>query len=150
MVFEGMTLTAAYRLNDVKCTYGSAGLLSKPLTSKYKGLVSASYKTPLGLWQFDATLQLNGGGRIPAHYDSGNLVKESRFRPYEQLQAQITREFRHFSVYVGAENITAFRQKNPLVNAQNPWDTSFDPTLVWGPVKGRMFYVGVRMNFEKI
>ena len=150
MVFEGMTLTAAYRLNDVKCTYGSAGLLSKPLTSKYKGLVSASYKTPLGLWQFDATLQLNGGGRIPAHYDSGNLVKESRFRPYEQLQAQITREFRHFSVYVGAENLTAFRQKNPLVNAQNPWDASFDPTLVWGPVKGRMFYVGVRMNFEKV
>ena len=150
MVFEGMTLTAAYRLNDVKCTYGNAGLLSKPLTSKYKGLVSASYKTPLGLWQFDATLQLNGGGRIPAHYDSGNLVKESRFRPYEQLQAQITREFRHFSVYVGAENLTAFRQKNPLVNAENPWDASFDPTLVWGPVKGRMFYVGVRMNFEKV
>lgn len=150
MVFEGMTLTAAYRLNDVKCTYGNAGLLSKPLTSKYKGLVSASYKTPLGLWQFDATLQLNGGGRIPAHYDSGNLVGASRFHSYEQLQAQITREFRHFSVYVGAENLTAFRQKNPLVNAENPWDASFDPTLVWGPVKGRMFYVGVRMNFEKV
>lgn len=150
MVFEGMTLTAAYRLNDVKCTYGNAGLLSKPLTSKYKGLVSASYKTPLGLWQFDATLQLNGGGRIPAHYDSGILVGESRFHSYEQLQAQITREFRHFSVYVGAENLTAFRQKNPLVNAENPWDASFDPTLVWGPVKGRMFYVGVRMNFEKV
>lgn len=150
MVFEGMTLTAAYRLNDVKCTYGNAGLLSKPLTSKYKGLVSASYKTPLGLWQFDATLQLNGGGRIPAHYDSGILVGESRFHSYEQLQAQITREFRHFSVYVGAENLTAFRQKKPLINAENPWDASFDPTLVWGPVKGRMFYVGVRMNFEKV
>ncbi len=150
MVFEGMTLTAAYRLNDVKCTYGNAGLLSKPLTSKYKGLVSASYKTPLGLWQFDATLQLNGGGRIPAHYDSGILVGESRFHSYEQLQAQITREFRHFSVYVGAENLTAFRQKNPLINAENPWDASFDPTLVWGPVKGRMFYVGVRINFEKV
>lgn len=150
MVFEGMTLTAAYRLNDVKSTYGNAGLLSKPLTSKYKGLVSASYKTPLGLWQFDATLQLNGGGRIPAHYDSGILVGESRFHSYEQLQAQITREFRHFSVYVGAENLTAFRQKNPLVNVENPWDASFDPTLVWGPVKGRMFYVGVRMNFEKV
>ena len=150
MVFEGMTLTAAYRLNDVKCTYGNAGLLSKPLTSKYKGLVSASYKTPLGLWQFDATLQLNGGGRIPAHYDSGNLVGASRFHSYEQLQAQITREFRHFSVYVGAENLTAFRQKKPLINAENPWDASFDPTLVWGPVKGRMFYVGVRMNFEKV
>ena len=150
MVFEGMTLTAAYRLNDVKCTYGNAGLLEKPLTSKYKGLISASYKTPLALWQFDATLQLNGGGRIPGHYESDRFINESRFHSYEQLQAQVTREFRYFSVYVGAENITAFRQKNPLINAENPWDASFDPTLVWGPIKGRMFYVGVRMNIEKI
>ena len=150
MVFEGMTLTAAYRLNDVKCTYGNAGLLEKPLTSKYKGLISASYKTPLALWQFDATLQLNGGGRIPGHYESDRFINESRFHSYEQLQAQVTREFRYFSVYVGAENITAFRQKNPLINAENPWDASFDPTLVRGPITGRMFYVGVRMNIEKI
>jgi outer membrane receptor protein involved in Fe transport len=150
MVFEGMTITAAYRLNDVKCTFGNAGLLEKPLTSKYKGLISASYKTPLALWQFDATLQLNGGGRIPAHYDADNFINEGCYHSFEQLQAQITREFRHFSVYVGAENITAFRQKNPFINAENPWDSSFDPTLVWGPVTGRMFYVGVRVNFEKI
>lgn len=41
--------------------------MEKPLTSKYKGLLTASYQTPLGLWQFDVTLQLNGGGRMPLH-----------------------------------------------------------------------------------
>ena len=58
-LFKGMTLTAAYRRNYVKETYDGVRM-DKPLLSKYKGLVSASYKTPLGLWQFDATLQLNG------------------------------------------------------------------------------------------
>ena len=63
-VVKGLELTAAWRWNDVKCTYGGE-LMEKPLTSRYKGLITASYKTPLGIWQFDATLQLNGGGRMP-------------------------------------------------------------------------------------
>ena len=59
--FKGFTLTSAYRLTDAKTTY-KGERMEKPLTSKYKGLLTASYQTPLGIWQFDATLQLNGGG----------------------------------------------------------------------------------------
>ena len=142
-LFEGMTLTAAWRLNDVKTTYGGR-LLEKPLTSRYKGLVSASYKTPLGLWQMDVTLQLNGGGRMPKPYTQ---LWDERFPAYEQLQAQVTRWFRHFSVYVGGENLTGFRQKHPIIGADNPWGADFDPTLVWGPVHGPLFYAGLRLNF---
>ena len=80
-VVQGLELTAAWRWNDVKCTYNGE-LLEKPLTSRYKGLVTASYKTPLGLWQFDATLQLNGGGRMPKPV---NGLWEERFQAYEQL-----------------------------------------------------------------
>lgn len=150
-LFTGMTLTCAYRLNDVKCTYRGGGLREKPLTSRYKGLLSATYRTPLGLWQFDATLQMNGGGRLPAHIDDdGKLQTDSRFSAFEQLQAQVTREFRHFSIYVGGENLTGFRQKNPIISPLNPYSDTFDPTLTWGPVKGRMFYAGIRLNFEKI
>lgn len=69
--FRGMTVTAAYRYNNVKSTYGGQ-LLRQPLTSKYKGLLTASYKTPLGLWQFDATLSLNGGGRMPKAYTTAD------------------------------------------------------------------------------
>ena len=134
---EQLTLTAAYRLNDVKTTYGHQ-LMRKPLTNRYKGLVTASYKTPLGLWQADVTLQLCGGGRLPG--DMG------RFHAYEQLSAQVTRWFRHFSVYVGGENLTGFRQKTPIIAADRPWSTDFEPTMVWGPVHGAMFYAGLRLN----
>lgn len=149
-LFEGMTITAAYRLNDVKSTYGGR-LLTKPLTNRYKGLLTASYKTPLGLWQFDATLQLNGGGRMPEPYTTadGTPSWDKDFPAFEQLSAQVTRWFRHWSVYVGGENLTAFRQKNPIIGASDPWAKTFDPTMVWGPVHGAMFYAGVRVNIGK-
>ena len=145
-VVQGLELTAAWRWNDVKCTYGGE-LMEKPLTSRYKGLVTASYKTPLGLWQADATLQLNGGGRMPTPV---NGLWDERFKAYEQLSAQITRWFRHFSVYIGGENLTGFRQKKTIINAEDPWSASFDPTMVWRPVHGAMFYAGVRINVGRL
>lgn len=145
-IVKGLELTAAWRWNDVKCTYGGE-LMEKPLTSRYKGLVTASYKTPLGLWQFDATLQLNGGGRMPTPV---NGLWEDRFKAYEQVSAQITRWFRHFSVYIGGENLTGFRQKKTIINAEDPWSPFFDATMVWGPVHGAMFYAGIRMNFGRL
>ena len=149
-LLKGLEITAAYRLNDVKCTYDYGKTLKeKPLTSKYKALFTASYKTPLGLWQFDATVQLNGGGRNPEPYQlaDGSQSWSPRFHSFEQVSAQITRWFRHWSIYVGGENLTGFKQKIPIYGAGNPWGSDFEPTLVWGPVEGRMFYAGVRVHF---
>jgi len=148
-VASGLELTAAWRLNDVKCTYGNE-LKEKPLTSRYKGLVTASYKTPLGLWQFDATLQLNGGGRMPTPMNDDILSWDSRFHAYEQVSAQITRWFRHFSIYIGGENLTGFRQEQTIINAADPWSSTFDPTMIWGPVQGAMFYAGIRVNIGRL
>lgn len=147
VLFRTLTLTAAYRLNDVKTTYGGV-LRERPLTSKYKGLFTASYKTPNGHWQIDGTLQMNGGGRMPQPYQlaDGALSWDSRFKAYEQVSAQITRWFKHWSIYVGGENLTAFTQQTSIFGADNPWSSDFEPTLVWGPVHGRMFYAGVRVN----
>ena len=149
-VVSGLELTAAYRLNDVRATYGGE-LREKPLQSKYKGLLTASYKTPLGLWQFDATFQLNGGGRMPDPYlkTDGTPSWDKRFPAYGQLNAQVTCWFRHFSIYVGGENLTGYRQKTTIINAEDPWSKEFDPTMVWGPVHGRMFYAGIRVNLGK-
>ena len=149
-LLKGLEITAAYRLNDVKCTYDYGKTLKeKPLTSKYKALFTASYKTPLGLWQFDATVQLNGGGRNPEPYQlaDGSRSWSPRFHSFEQVSAQVTRWFRHWSIYVGGENLTGFMQKTPIYGASNPCGSDFEPTLVWGPVEGRMFYAGVRVHF---
>ena len=143
---EDLNLLAAFRYNRVMCTYGGQ-LMEKPLQSRYKGLLTLSWKPMLALWQVDFTLQLNGGGRIPDYIDENNtLVSDEEFPAYLQLNLQLMREFRHFSLYVGGENLTNYRQPNPVVNAANPWSSTFDPTLVWGPVHGIMAYAGIRLN----
>lgn len=143
---EDLNFLVAFRYNRVMCTYGGR-MMEKPLQSRYKGLATLSWKPMLSIWQVDLTLQLNGGGRIPDYLDENNvLVTGEEFPAYLQLNLQVTREFRYFSVYVGGENLTNYRQSNPVVNAANPWSSTFDPTLVWGPVHGIMGYAGIRLN----
>ena len=149
-LFKGFTLTAAYRFTDAKTTYNGE-LKERPLTSRYKGLVTASYKTPLEIWQFDATLQLNGGGRMPSRYilEDGTPSWSARYGSFEQLSVQITRYFRRWSIYEGGENLTNFKQKNPIIDAANPWGENFDSTMIWGPVHGAKAYIGIRFNWAR-
>ncbi|MGC9330863.1 MAG: TonB-dependent receptor plug domain-containing protein [Bacteroidales bacterium] len=64
-LIKGLDLCTAYRYNDVQQNIGGK-MCEVPLRSRSKGFITASYKTPLGKWQFDATGQYNGGGRIPS------------------------------------------------------------------------------------
>lgn len=142
-VVRGLTLTAAYRYNDVRQHTGGK-LREKILTGKYKALFTASYKTPLELWQFDLTAQLTGGGRLPQGTDA---AAATRYPAFARLNAQVTRWFRHWSIYVGGENLANYKQKTPILAADDPWGSGFDATQVWGPVHGAMGYVGVRINY---
>lgn len=137
--FEGFTATAAFRYTDARTTYDGV-LRRRPLTSRSKGLLTMSYKTPMEIWQFDVTGQLNGGGELYDH---------SRYPSYFMLQAQVTRDFPHFSIYIGGENLTNYKMSSPVINAANPWSASFDATQVWGPTDGAMAYIGFRLKFEK-
>lgn len=151
--FDGFTLTAAYRYTRSKSDYrniqtGEIRLLSKPLMNDYKGLITASYQTPLKKWQFDATAQINGGGRMPTP-DATTPLWKDRYDSFTVVNAQITKFFRNWSVYLGAENLFDFRQENPIVDAVDPRGENFDATMVWGPVHGRKIYAGFRMNVPR-
>ena len=148
--FAGFNLTAAWRWTNVRHEIGGV-LYEKALTGRYKGLLTASYKTPLGKWQFDATWQQNGGGRMPKPYTlaDGSLSWGERYGSFGQLSMQVTRFFRRWSVYVGGENLTNFKQRNPIIGADNPWGDTFDATMVWGPMHGATGYIGVRFNLPR-
>ena len=51
--------------------------------------------------------------------------------------------------YVGGENLTNFKQKNPIIDAANPWGDNFDSTMIWGPVHGAKGYIGIRFNLAR-
>lgn len=147
LVKDVLEITAAYRLNDVHTTYNGV-LMEKPLLSRNKALFTITAKPGLGLWQFDATLQLNGSGRMPTPYllPNGEQSWPDRFGAYPVLNAQITRWFKKFSLYLGVENITNYSQPDPIINAADPWSSDFEPTLVWGPTQGIMVYAGFRLD----
>ncbi|MDR0231824.1 MAG: TonB-dependent receptor [Dysgonamonadaceae bacterium] len=141
-IIDLWTMTLAHRILDVKTTINGE-LREKPLNSRFKSLLTTSYQTLNGKWQFDLTAQLNGGGRMPDP-DINNPLWDREFKPFVQLQCQITKNFKTWSVYVGSENLTNFVQKNPIISADNPQSPNFDASMVWGPILGRMFYVGLK------
>jgi outer membrane receptor for ferrienterochelin and colicin len=143
----GLTFTAAYKYSDARSV--TAGeLRQKALTSPHKGLVTASYKTPKSGWQFDATWQINGGGRMPLA-DAENPQWEATYQPYHQLMAQITKNWDRWSLYVGAENMTNYRQPNPIISSEDPWSNDFDATVIYGPLGGWKVYAGFRFSLAK-
>lgn len=151
--FRGFTLTAAIRYTDAKTDYrdaeGKTRRMKKPLTSDYKGMATASYQTPLKKWQFDLTGQLNGGGRMPLP-DADNPLWEKTFKPHAVVNAQVTKFFRNWSVYVGSENLFSYKQSHPIIDAENPRGENFDGTMIWGPVHGRKLYAGLRFNIPRV
>ena len=138
--FEGFSLLGAFRYNDVKYTINGV-LRDKPLTSRYKGLVTATYKTPLEIWQFDLTLQINGDGRMPDGFGT--------FDAYPILNAQILKWFRWGNIYIGGENLTNFKQKDPIIGYDDPWGPDFDATMIYGPIDGIMVYAGIKWKLTK-
>jgi outer membrane receptor for ferrienterochelin and colicin len=147
-LIKGLDLLAAFRINDVQMTFGDE-LMEKPLVNKYKGLITASYATNLNRWQFDFTSQFNGGGRLPN--TSGNPEEyrlDEEFPAYTILNAQITRYFKKWSIYAGGENLLNFTQRHPIVAANDPFGDYFDASMVWGPIMGSKFYIGLRFAIE--
>lgn len=148
-IFEGFDILAAWRWNDVKMTIDGA-LREKPLTSRYKGLLTASWLTHLRKWQFDYTLQLNGPGRVPSTATNPEIYRrDDSFNTHVVMNAQITRNFKKWNIYVGSENLTNFRQHDPIIGTDDPFGEYFDSSLIWGPVHGRKIYAGFRIFFNR-
>jgi len=146
--FDGFEIFTAYRMDDVKTTIGGK-LMEAPLTSRYKGLLTLSYATRYEKWKIDMTNQLNGPGRIPDTSGSPGEYQQPEYSPvYYILHAQITRRFRNMDIYFGGENLTNFKQQNPIIAADDPFGSYFDSSMIWGPFMGRMFYAGIRYTFN--
>ena len=158
-VLRGWTWTAAFRWTDVEQTTFNAAtdayeLRPKALTNRFKGVVTTSYQTPLKKWQFDVTAQFNGISRMPDGFTAygdlnGGYGTPTTLRWYPQLMAQITKYWKTCSLYVGAENMTNFRQDSPIIAADDPYGTNFDASMVCGPTTGWKVYIGFRYDLEK-
>ncbi len=147
---ERMDILMTFRYNDTKINLANAdhpanfNEVDKPLVDKFKGLVNIQYATKFRKWVFDFTAQVNGQQRLPSTVVS---TTESDYTPiYPMLFAQVTKNFRKLSLYLGCENLLNFTQDTPVINPQSPFSEDFNASVVWGPLMGRKIYFGLRFT----
>ncbi len=144
-IIEGLQLRLAYRYNIAKTTLDDK-LQWKPLASKHRAFANIGYETKSG-WKFDYTVNMIGPKRLPNTSNSPEEYQlDSESPSYWVHNAQVSKVFKRFEVYIGGENIFDFRQKDAIVAADNTQSEYFDASMVWGPIFGRNVYIGFRYN----
>lgn len=158
---ERFNITATFRYTNAKIELEGQGLVEKPMTSRFKGVLNLQYATRLSKWIFDFTASLNGSCRVYNFMedlrgaDGELLYKDGRTPIYPMLYAQVTRRFKGWDVYLGAENLTNFRQEQVLIGQMgndgfvNPRMPSFDASCIWGPLMGIKAHIGFRFTLWK-
>ncbi len=148
-------VTAAYRYLNNKQTMGlspaNSVYIQKMFTSKNRGLLNIAYALPYNKWKADFTLQYNGKQRLPVATLTDQIYKESNYTyspDFVKINSQLTRTFVKWEWYLGGENLTGFKQTNPIIGADDPFGQKFDAGMVWGPIIGRMFYLGMRYKIK--
>ncbi|MGQ7946522.1 TonB-dependent receptor plug domain-containing protein [Flavobacterium sp. WC2509] len=148
-----LELRSAYKYYDIKTDYLS-GKYQRPLQAAHRFFANLGYETQLldkgQQWKFDFTYNWIGEQQLP--YTASNPVAyqlPEQSPAYSLMNAQITRVFSStFEAYVGGENIGNYTQKTAIVDAQNPFGTYFDATMLYAPVFGQMYYAGLRFKIK--
>ncbi len=145
---KGLDLFATFRYTDSSITLdrpdGTTYTTNRPLVSRYKTLLNVQYATNMRRWVFDATAQINGSSRLPVQ--DGVIESATDSPAYPMFFAQVSRRVGAWEIYAGCENIGNYMQDDPIISADDPFSTSFNSSVVWGPLMGRKYYVGVRFN----
>ena len=131
----------SYKFYDVQVDYVAAKK-QKPLQPKQRYFLNLGYVGDY--WRADATYHYTGSQRIPATIQHPSGFESNAFG---LMNAQITYiSKRNFEIYMGGENLTNYKQVQPILSGDQPFSSSFDSSLVYAPVFGRMTYLGLRYN----
>jgi outer membrane receptor for ferrienterochelin and colicins len=148
--FTGFDLKLAYKWYNVMTSYGDT-LKEKPFVPGNRVMVNLAYVTYMDIWKFDVTANWFSGVRIPSTLTNPLQDQRPQRSPdYYLLQAQITKKFKRFDVYLGCENILNYTQNNPIIAPETPFGSNFDASMVYAPLDGRTIYFGLRMEIIKI
>ena len=148
-LFDRFDVKMAYKINDVQSTY-SGKTKETPLTPKDRALLNLAYATNFDKWIFDVTANYVGESRIPFYRkdEFTEILYFGNSDPFLLYNAQVTKKFRKFDVYVGGENLLGYTQDNPILDAGNPTSSAFDASLIYAPINGRMIYAGFRFKIK--
>ncbi len=97
--------------------------------------------------RLDANVHWYGRQRLPDTQSNPEPYRNIGYSPaYAVANAQATVRFPRLELYGGCENLFDFRQQQPITAWQDPFGPYFDTSSVWGPTRGREWYIGVRLR----
>lgn len=137
----------AYKWTDSRSTLAGR-LQPNPFIPEHRGLLNLAYATKFEKWKFDFTLQIIGKMRIPSTENNPEKYRLPSFSsPYPQLNAQITKGFKKWELYLGGENLTNFKAAPVILSPDNTASPYFDASMVYAPTMGINIYAGFRTKF---
>ncbi|MBL0343564.1 MAG: TonB-dependent receptor [Bacteroidetes bacterium] len=151
-VFKRFDVRLAYKIDDVTMDYN--GISSrKPLVPQNRSLLNISYASKNESWKYNFTTHFQGQTKLglatTADVNNGNDQESDNKSPaFFTFNAQITKVIKQWDIYLGSENLSNYRQPNPIINANDPFGPGFDATNIWGPVMGRKIYLGFRYSIK--
>ncbi|MCU0445535.1 MAG: TonB-dependent receptor [Microscillaceae bacterium] len=141
-VLKNFDVKLAYKRYQVMTTIDNQ-LRELPFVPQDRLFANFGVSTLKHKWDFDLTLEWFGKQRLPNNHQVEHNLPE--YSPsYLLINAQITRNFKKWEVYLGGENLGNYRQENPIMNPQMPYNQGFDAAMVYAPIMGAMVYTGVR------
>jgi outer membrane receptor for ferrienterochelin and colicin/copper chaperone CopZ len=145
---DDLDIKLAYRYNVVQVDQQN-GRVWKPLTARHRAFANIAYE--FKGWKFDYTVNWIGSKRLPlTEKNPAEYQLADQSSSFWLHNAQITKVIKEgIEIYVGGENLSDFRQNNPILSAENPGNMHFDASMVWGPIFGRNVYAGFRYILAK-
>ena len=149
---KNLEFRVAYKYYDVNTDYLD-GFKKVPFMAKHRGFANVSYATNKndkgGFWSFDTTLNIVGKQRIPNTSDNPAEFQMANYsNTFSTLNAQISRNLTEkIRLYVGGDNITNTQQKNPIMDAKNPFGNYFDAGMIYAPIMPGNYYIGLDLSF---
>ena len=145
---EFFTVKGAYKFYKIETKYLSS-TQAKPMIPRSRALFNVSYSSKFDIWKADASMRYNGISRLPVGHSHANPeMRQQSGNAFITAYAQVTRAFKKMEVYVGCENLFNYLQPNAIISADKPFSDTFDATMIYGPVTGRIIYAGLRYNVK--
>ena len=169
-----LDITLAYRWVDASSDYGGfSGYRQDPFVAQHRGFTTVAYGSRPDAkgrhWRADVTFQVTGPQRLPWTFQN-DIVDPRYVRPSDAPtfvtgNVQVSRDFAEGQqIYLGVENVTDYRQAEPIIGIDYEAvpgevqtvsggpignDLLFDAAIVYAPIFGRNIYAGVRWAFGR-
>lgn len=140
-----LELRFAYKFLDVRAEFAE-GITQQVMIPRNRGFFNLGYISRNKRWEYDLTVTMMGVSRLPGIGPTDGLYFS---KSYAIVNTQLTHIFKKWDFYLGAENLTNYRQNDAIIDAANPFGSKFDATQIWGPVMGINVYAGVRYAIKR-